>query len=253
MGKTVGWTSDDWYREGEEQLHFFPRPKRLLFTTGRRIRADGEAWGGITAAAGYRDPVMQPRPTTPGTYVIHDHGPYVTSTWTTSRIAWGTPLKLDPGGEHVLYQAGSGSNRWLRVDRLIPRLNAANVRLLYRDLYGGSGIHDSNRDGVPDKWVFNDFGPWAIRYYLDPNRNRRLDEGDRLMGEMIHTTRENEADSALEAQTGVQGLVEMEYSHGCIHIRPIERVRFLKLGAFRTGNLMIVHGPAEVVPEFLER
>jgi hypothetical protein len=196
---------------------------------------------------------MQPEPTTPGSYVIHNHGPYVTATWDMSRIAWGTPLKLDAGGEHVLYQGGSGSNRWRRVDRLIPRLTAAKLRVLYKNLYGKTGIHDSNLDGFPDKWVFNDFGPWAIRYYLDRNRNRRLDAGERLMGEMIHTTPINEAETAIEAKTGETDLVKLEYSHGCIHIKPIDRVSFLKFGAFQTGNLMIVHGPAEVVPEFLTR
>lgn len=245
----AGWTSNDWYRDGEEQLHFFPRPKRLLFTAGRRIRADAEAWGGIAPTPGYRDPVMQPQPTTPGTYVIHDHGPYVTPTWVTSRIAWGTPIRLDPGSHEVLYQVGSGSNRWKRVPRLEPKYtNEVAIRMVYYALYGDSGIHDGNRDGFPDKWVFNDFGPWAIRYFRDPNRNRRLDAGERLMGEMIHSTPKNEAQTAVDART-----VKMTTSHGCIHIKPIDRVSFLKLGAFRKGNLMIVHRPAEVVPEFLVR
>lgn len=253
MGKANGWTSDNWYRAGEQQLHFFPHQKRLVFTAGRRIRAEAEAWGGLAPSPGYRDPVMQPAPTTPGSYVIHDHGPYVTTTWAMSRIAWGTPLKLDAGGEHVLYDGGSGSNRWRRVDRLIPRLTAAKLRRLYKDLYGTTGIHDSNLDGFPDKWVFNDFGPWAIRYYRDGNRNRRLDAGERLMGEMIHTTPVDEAATAIEAKTGDKDLVQLQYSHGCIHIKPIDRVSFLKFGAFKTGNLMVVHGPAEVVPEFLTR
>ena len=40
-------------------------------------------------------------------------------------------------------------------------------------------------------------------------------------------------------------------SDDCIHINPLDRDRFLRLGAFEKGNLMVVHGPADIVPEFL--
>ena len=45
--------------------------------------------------------------------------------------------------------------------------------------------------------------------------------------------------------------VKMEASHGCIHIKPFDRDTFLGLGAFDRGNRLVVHGPSEVVPEFL--
>ena len=95
--------------------------------------------------------------------------------------------------------------------------------------------------------MFNDFGPWAVRYYRDPNRNRQLDRGEHLMGEMIHTTPDTEA----ETDRGLP--VQLSPSHGCVHLKPIDRNRFLGIGAFETGNLVVVHGPTEVVPEMLNR
>lgn len=247
MSKVTGWSSDDWYKDGEGQLHFFPHAKRLVWTVGRRIVAETEAWGGVQAERGVKYPNMKPRRTTPGSYVIADHGPYVTPKWERSQIAWGTRLKRDPGGRYVLYESGGARDRWNRLDRLIPGCDVTEVRALYRAYYGDSDIYDVDRDGIPEKWVFNDFGPWVVRYYPDPNRNRRRDAGERISGEMIHTTPENEAEMARGFE------IRMTYSHGCIHIKPAARPRFLVVGAFKSGNLMVVHGPSEVVPEFLAR
>lgn len=100
---------------------------------------------------------------------------------------------------------------------------------------------------MPDVWVFNDFGPIAINYYRDPNRNRKLDRGEKVMGEMIHTTPETEATTELRRPA------TLESSHGCIHIKPIDLRRFLNIGAFKPGTLIFVHGSNEVVPELLTR
>jgi len=240
------WSSDDWYGEGESQLHFFPRQKRLVFTKGKRIVAEAPAWGGVAVERWDPTKGMRPQPTTPGTYVVSRVEPYVTKSWKHSRIPWGTPLALDPSGKYVLYKAGTGRNRWLRLDLQMPGVNAEEVKALYRDYYGlDLRIHDSNGDGIPDVWVFNDFGPYAVRYFRDRNRNRKLDAGEELMGEMIHTSPDNEAQQALHQP------VRLDDSHGCVHIRPSDRDRFLKLRAFTPGHLFVVHGPSEVAPEFL--
>lgn len=67
------------------------------------------------------------------------------------------------------------------------------------------------------------------------------------MGEMIHTTPDDEGTTAAGQP------VHLEPSHGCIHIKPAERTRFLNVGAFTSGNLLVVHSPGEIVPDFLER
>ena len=142
------WSSDDWYRDGEEQLHFFPRQKRLVFTKGKRILAEAPAWGGVDVKQWSPAHGMRPQPTTAGTYVISGHQPYLTRTWENSRIPWGVPLTLDPSGKYVLYKGGTGINRWLRLDQRIPGMTAEQVKSRYHDLYGSNlRIHDSNGDG----------------------------------------------------------------------------------------------------------
>lgn len=245
MADAKGWSSSDWYQSGEGQLHFFPYQKRIIWTVGKQILANGEAWGGSAPVPGVFYPTMKPRPTTPGTYVIQSFGPYRTRTWPMSRIPWGTPIRV--AGGRLLFEVGVGSNSWRPVDSLIPGLTIHEIREDYAALYGDSRIYDPSGGGIPDRWVFNDFGPWAVRYFLDPNRNRRLDRGESLMGEMLHTTPEDEA----ATKRGKE--VHMANSHGCIHIRPVDRNRFKDAGAFEKGNLLVVHTPNEVVPEFLAR
>jgi hypothetical protein len=87
----------------------------------------------------------------------------------------------------------------------------------------------------------------AINYFRDPNRNRKLDAGEKIMGEMIHSVPENEGqtDRGRPAETG--------YSHGCIHVRPADLSRLLKQGAFKAGELIVVHGPGEILWDELSR
>ncbi|MES1164286.1 MAG: L,D-transpeptidase, partial [Verrucomicrobiota bacterium] len=112
--------------------------------------------------------------------------------------------------------------------------------------WGGNRRYDGDGDGIPDVWVFNDFGPVAINYFRDPNRNRRRDEGETIMGEMIHTTPQD------EGLTDQGKAVTLSPSHGCIHVRPADLARLLGRGAVRVGELLVVHGPNEVVWEELK-
>jgi hypothetical protein len=245
-GTCGGWNQDDWYRDGEDQIHFFPFPKRLLWTSGKKILANVEAWGGEKAKKGVDYGPMKPHLTTPGGYVISSWGPYTTETWDFSCIRWGTPLRVDPSGEHVLYRTNV-LDRWERVESVNPKLTFGAIKRRYLKLYGYSHRYDWNGDGIPEQWVFNDFGPVAINYFCDPNRNRRHDPGERMMGEKIHTTAEN------EAETTNRERIRMEHSHACIHVRPLDLRRLLRLGAFKKGRLLFVHDQREIVPEFLAR
>ncbi len=92
-----------------------------------------------------------------------------------------------------------------------------------------------NRNGVPATWVFNDFGPLAIRWFKDLNGNRKLDKNERLSGQMFHTTAENEAQHARRAR------LQMVPSHGCIHLKPQDRETLFVIGAFKPGTTFIVH------------
>lgn len=200
-----------------------------------------EAWGGEEPDPTIRYDVMKPRPTTPGRYVIYSYAPYRTNTWDMSKIAWGTRLTLDFSSKHVLYETGSTTRHWLRVEDKIWGATPAEIKRVYRAYFGEDRKYDSDGDGIPDRWVFNDFGPWAVRYFRDRNRNKKLDPGETLSGEMIHTTPENE----WQVATGES--VKLRPSHGCIHVSPIIRDKLHAAGAFDRGVTLIIHAYTESV------
>lgn len=220
------------------ELHFFPKSK-ILIARGISGKQRGkqfviEAWGGPYAVVSSH--TMNAAPTTPGTYIIEKMHPYRTPTWPLSRIKWGTKLRDRPGSNDVWYELPSG--QWGSVKDLVGA-DRNQLRQYHQNLYGTATI--------PKTWVFNDFGPLAIRYYKDTNNNRHLDANERLMGEMFHTTAENEAESA-------RGLpVKLLPSHGCIHIKPKDRDKLIALHAFERGTVFIVHpysaaAPAHAIP-----
>jgi len=93
---------------------------------------------------------------------------------------------------------------------------------------------------VPPKWVFNDFGPIAIRWFKDLNGNQILDNKETLSGQMFHTTPLNEA----QHKQGL--LIKLTASHGCIHLKPLDRDNLLRSGAFNSGMLFVIHKYDEI-------
>jgi len=86
----------------------------------------------------------------------------------------------------------------------------------------------------------------AVRYFVDKNRNKRLDGGETLLGEMIHTTPEYEG----QTERGVP--VKLDASHGCIHVAPVDRDKLHTAGAFARGTDLIIHDYKEAIPAHLK-
>jgi hypothetical protein len=237
MGDNSDWDSGP---AESRVLHFFPGWGELVWRVNGRTVLKGNAWGGTDPEPGKIYDTMPPRKTTPGNYVIHGSGPYVTQTWKASRIAWGTPLRLSVEGTDLLYATGSHP-RWASALKK-TELSLEWVKRTYQGLYGNSKLYDPDNDGIPDQWVFNDFGPIAIRYFRDLNRNKKLDGGEKLSGEMFHTTPAEEASK-------VRGLpYDLTSSHGCMHITPWDRDRFMRAGAFARGVDLVIHLYSESMP-----
>jgi hypothetical protein len=214
----------------------------MLWVVGEKILERVVAWGGEGPASGVVYDVMKPRATTPGRYVIHSYEAYRTNTWPWSKISWGTRLKVDAVAGEVLFEAGGSGRPWTKVRERIPGISTRDIRDAYWALYGGSRKYDADGDQVPEIWVFNDFGPKAVRYFRDLDHNRRLDANERLSGEMIHTTPDNEAEAALGDP------VVLGPSHGCIHVDPFDRDRLHRAGAFNRGTDLFIHGYDAKVP-----
>jgi hypothetical protein len=217
-----------------KELHFYPGAKMLLWIVAGKVALRAEAWGGEPPQPGAQYDTMAPRQTTPGRYVVHSYAPYRTKTWPMSQLTWGTPVAKGPN-DTILYPAARGPAASVVLkDKTGQPVSALEVERAHFDVYG--------RTGFPTTWVFNDFGPWAVRYFLDKNGNRRLDRGEMLFGEMIHTTPDNEGETA-------QGKpVTLFESHGCIHVKPLDRDQFHRLGAFARGNTVVVHSYKASVP-----
>ncbi len=216
-----------------KELHFFPGPRQLIWLVNGVVELKAEAWGGEKPVPGRHYDVMPPRQTTPGNYVVHSYAPYRTKTWAWSKIPWGTRLSTgyDKGEEKVFYETGQLSQPWKPVEGI----SKSDIESNHYGLYGTYK--------VPETWVFNDFGAMAVRYFRDLNHNKKLDRGETLSGEMIHTTPVN------EAQTARSSDVTLESSHGCIHVKPFDRDRFYSSGAFAPGTDFIIHGYDEPLPE----
>lgn len=204
------------------ELHFYPGQHLLVAMNGGSVVFKGDAMGGPAAMG--TDPRMPEEPTWPGEYIIDIAHPYYTPTWPMSRIQWGTLLKDMPGKDDVWYKLRNGQWASVKRDMGVSRLALME---LYSSLYGVRK--------VPDQWVFNDFGPVSIRWFKDTNNNKRLDSHERLSGQMFHTTPADEANHK-------RGLpVSLTPSHGCIHLKPADRDKFISLKAFAPGTRFIVH------------
>jgi|GEM_PF-1650619 len=207
----------------------------LLVIRGRTILFRGEAWGGpsaIVPIAG--QPAMTPTPA--GEYRLKDPEPYITPTWANSRIKWGTPIKpspVDPTDVWYLQSVKQGRENWASVKR-----DFGMTRNEILDAY--AEITQKPTSQLPAQWLLNDFGPLAVRFYEDKNRNGRQDlPVERSSGAMFHTTPQNEA----ETRSGVPP--KLESSHGCIHLKPRDRDTLVGIGAFKSGIKLIIHSYSE--------
>jgi hypothetical protein len=242
-----------------EEVHFYPGSKIMVYLVDGRIAAMAGAKGGPPTRLA-RDPgeSMAAGPTTAGVFTFDRSVAYHTKTWSWSKIPWGTRIRVsrtNSGSFEYLSHLGKWRPSTIMVDVRVTLpngkkrtkkrlLNVNDVIRAYKRLRGA--------DEFPDRWVFNDFGPTAIRYYRDKNRNGKRNADEPLSGEMIHTTDKNEAESDLFKETlddeglsdrfdGQFAAVHLSLSHGCIHIRPADRDRFTKIGAFRKGMRFVVH------------
>lgn len=215
-------------KQHEMELHFFPGQHLLLVREKDEVKASVEAWGGPKEIG--NDPSMPEEPTWPGEYRIGRSEAYRTPSWGWSVLKWGTPLQ-DKGEklDDVWYRTSGG--RWASIAKDY-KISRRDIMRFNADLYSSFE--------VPKTWVFNDFGPLAIRWFKDLNNNGIMDGKEALSGQMFHTTQVNEA----QAANGMK--VRLVPSHGCIHLKPADRDRLIGMGVFRPGTKFIVHSYGEM-------
>jgi len=198
----------------------------LIFVPDEKIAADGKPMGVIHVRVGRREVATfearggRPRrvrdvrfrgkvfaPTPAGRFTL---GPGVSAysrDWGgLSQLAWGTPIR-DTGME-VQYRLRRG--RWRSTMRLNPPLSRGLILAAEQAL---------GKTAIPNQWNLNDFG--KIAFQISGTKS------------LIHTTPQNEEER-------LAGLTEkLEFSHGCIHIKPSDRDIMVSQGYLQAGVRVI--------------
>ncbi|HVI45822.1 MAG TPA: hypothetical protein VM802_13185 [Chitinophaga sp.] len=169
-----------------------------------------------------------------GRYVIATIEKHVSSDrygfW--SGLPWGTPMRLS--AKNITEVKARG--KWIPLTSVNAKWGTGartqdKVTETIRDYYKQLGYHGS----FPDKWVFNDFGHNSIKYFVDTNHNWRKDGKEAVIGDFVHTTPGN------EAQTFLGDTVKLDHSHGCIHLMPGDMDNLTGSGYAQPGTSLEVH------------
>jgi hypothetical protein len=204
------------------------------------VGGHGESYpmaGGPPPGKGYRDLGGHTAGVTPaGRYVLGHQEHHTTKNWPMSVIPWGALLREHDG--EVQYQV---SGHWNTATGAQGAVTKAAMQF-----YERSGAHpalpdvvkkvrtvfyQSNGELLPS-WKLNDFGIWSWNLKKNGIRTPFY----------IHTTPEN------EAETATNSAVLLAPSHGCIHIRPLDRDAMMRKGYLKPGIKVEVksygqHGP----------
>jgi hypothetical protein len=160
--------------------------------------------------------------TPPGKYLLDRAEHHTTANWPSSVVPWGAPIRETDG--IVEYQVGDHWNQadgpngtvtrslllWCRNSN-IPISAEEASKEAHRMFY-------KNHQRV-STWLYNDFGKWSWN----------LRRGGRRTAYFIHTTPESELATAEKRR------YELDQSHGCIHVRPVDRDEMQSRGYLSAG------------------
>lgn len=179
--------------------------------------------GGPPPGKGYKGGGGHSAGVTPAGHYVLDHAEHhTTRNWPQSVVPWGAPIRDDAG--IIEYQVGGV---WKQASG--PRGDVTQAVQLY-DRRSGKNISPDQADQVAramfftegvlmSSWNKNDFGEWSWN----------LKKGGHRSPYYIHTTPDDEA--ATLAGTAF----ELQQSHGCVHVRPLDRKEMVKSGALKAG------------------
>lgn len=194
-------------------------------------------------------------PTRVGRYIINYVGKHISpgryQKW--SGIPWGTPLRLSNKNVAEVFLRGSWQNltsvngEWFMYQNKQDKV-VLEILKYYNTSVASGGLLGYPKGKFPDKWVFNDFGHITVKYFKDLNNNGIKDKNEPMMSDFIHTTPDNEAETALGKN------VELYDSHGCIHIKPNDIDDLIARHFIQKGRIIEVHGYNEIMaPTRIER
>ncbi len=208
------------YPDGHDGPAQWPMGVMIARVKGRvaaMITARGGPWESRVEKSGHRAD-----PSKPGTYKLGKGAPVVGPFWDAAQIRWGAEVRTvaGPTGPEVEYRTDSG--KWVNTLKLKKPISRALI-LDWQKILGRPPL-------VPSSWTLNPFGP------------RGYQVGDTDV--FIHTTQPNEDqyNGKLEEQ--------LDFSHGCIHIKPSDRDRLESMKLLKAGATVIIRPYRRGVKEY---
>jgi L,D-transpeptidase-like protein len=181
-------------------------------------------------------------PTPAGDYVLGPRVHVVAPSWPKSVIPWGAALRLNAGGE-AEFEDPPG--RWRLATGPTGEVTAAALAFFRREkpkikpkldsvvIQVRSIFIDPTTKKLRDTtWKLNDFGRWGWNLRLNGHRTAYY----------VHTTPED------EQATAASKAVHLCNSHGCIHLPPSDRDRFMREGYLKEGVHLEVRRYSETGP-----
>jgi hypothetical protein len=192
-----------------------------VFSSERVKRYD--AVGGPPPGKGYKDGGGHSAGVTPAGHYILDHAEHhSTKNWPQSVVPWGAPIRDNNG--IIEYQVRGAwkpaSGRLGEVThaiQLFARRSGKTIGLMQadevaRDMFFSNGV-------LIPFWNKNDFGNWSWN----------LKKAGHRTAYYIHTTPDD------EAATAAGKAFELVQSHGCVHLRPLDRDEMIMNKALKAG------------------
>lgn len=173
-----------------------------------------------------------------GIYVLDRAERHTTINWPASVVPWGAPIRENNG--IIQYQIG---NQWR--DASGPRGTVTQAtRLFYARTPDAHKTPQDIEETVRDIFV-NDRTKQLMQVYEGNDFGKlswNLKRNGRRTAYYIHTTPDCEINTANGDE------VVLLQSHGCIHIRPVDRDWFMQAGYLRQGITVEVRKYGEVGP-----
>jgi hypothetical protein len=215
------------------RLVFFPGERTTGGTTVGTIYVVGGHGESYPAAGGLE--IGKPDkgghtadPTPAGLYTLGPKHHVVTASWPKSVIPWGASLRLNKDGE-VEFEASKG--KWVLATGSKGEVTKAAFRFLAHDnkkvtLAQAAAsarlvfIDPKTSKLRSSEWKQNDFGRWGWNLRLNGQHTAYY----------IHTTPED------EQATEDHKAVALANSHGCVHLRPLDREDMVSKGYLKEGG-----------------
>ena len=160
-------------------------------------------------------------PSKAGTYKLGQGKSVITKSWSTSQIAWGAPLR-EHGGNIEFKNPGEN---W----RVAVRGDEPELGIEKKEFY-----EDEAQTMLSPTWRKNDFGETGFRVEGSP-------------GLFVHTSPDTE--EALKEECAAQGTdeqhvvhqeMQLGHSHGCLHVDPYDRNRWMRTGYLQKGVTIVI-------------